>query len=162
MYVLYKVLMFYFPVLAQSMFQMCYLQHDLEHENLQGIQQDSLLQCVSRSKKLGHSHQQALYQTPISYPVWRLYTLLIWRAMIKLFMVNCNVSYIILPLKFEHKCVFMHIWYICQNHFPHDHVIFIWNKNKWELVLNFMNLKYFNNQSKVDCFLTWMEGIDLL
>nr|XP_022318892.1 LIM zinc-binding domain-containing Nebulette-like isoform X7 [Crassostrea virginica] len=32
-------------VLAQSMFQMCYLQHDLEHENLQGIQQDSLLQC---------------------------------------------------------------------------------------------------------------------
>ena len=82
--------------------------------------------------------------------------------MIKLFMVNCNVSYIILPLKFEQKCVFMHIWYICQNHFPHDHVIFIWNKNKWELVLNFMNLKYFNNQSKVDCFLTWMEGTYLL
>lgn len=38
---------FLLSVLAQSMFQVRCLQHDLEYEKLQRLQQDTLLQCVS-------------------------------------------------------------------------------------------------------------------
>lgn len=46
---IYTFLLFFLKVLAQGLFYLRVLQHDFNNEELQGIQQIALLQCVSLS-----------------------------------------------------------------------------------------------------------------